>query len=102
MSNALSDDARIRRRLWFTVHVLVYCAVALLQVLIWPAQPLLLAAQSALLVTIIVHLYGLYASGFDTLIPQPIPMNGNPGESQRVTVKNDDLADSFWYRWHDV
>jgi hypothetical protein len=93
-------DPRIQRRLWFTLHVLLYCSVALAQVIVWPAHPLLLTAQSALLVTLSLHLYVLYCAALETNTPQPVPARVQPNEPQRV--ENRDLDENFWYRWHDV
>jgi hypothetical protein len=93
-------DVRIQRRLWFTLHVLLYCGVALAKVLSWPAHPLLLAMQSALLVTLSLHLYSIYTAGIQTPSTQPVPARIQPDASEPVDKVN--VSDDFWYRWHDV
>jgi hypothetical protein len=102
MSSTLSDDLRIRRQIWFTIHVLIYCGIALLQVMIWPGQPLLLLVKSALLLTLSLHVYDLYTGGLKSLASEPIPATIHSGEPQSVRVDHTDPEQDFWYRWHDV
>ena len=102
MSSTLSDDLRIRRQIWFTVHVLMYCSVAFLQVVIWPGQPALLMVKLALLMTLSLHVYDLYTAGLRSLASEPIPAKISSGEPQPVRVEHTDLEQDFWYRWHDV
>ncbi len=98
MSNYLANDPRIRRRLWFTLHVLLYSGLSL----VWSAHPLLLVAQSALLITLSLHLYGLYASGFASLIPAPIPVKVETQKPQPLQLQDEQREQEFWYQWHDV
>ena len=102
MSNIPIDDPRVRRRLWFTLHMLLFISVLLLQMLVYPVQPVLLVVHAALLVTLSLHLFSLMATELDTSTPEPVPLNVKPGAPQLVRVDNVEAEQNFWYHWHDV
>ena len=93
MHNYLLDDPRTQRRLWFSLHVLIYCVVAFL----WPIHHSLLVAHSVLLVTLSLHVYALYTRDVGNPAPELIPVKIESGE-----LHADVEAQSFWYQWHDV
>jgi hypothetical protein len=102
------DSGYMRRRLWFTAHVLLYTLFVLAQSALLPIDLLALALRSCLMLTILVHLYGMYSAGTRPLAlawcpaevrvqPQPLLPEGQL-QKARIPFDRHDL----WYRWHDV
>ena len=92
-----------QRRIWFSLHVIVYA----LSCLLVTVDPVLIALRSVLLATVVLHFHwlyivGLYEASLVAMTEQVYATVPLLPDGQRQVVSKADDGDDFWYRWHDL
>ena len=109
------EARRVRRRVWFTVHVVAYVLCSLGYGLVLAPDLRLLALNSLVLTTVFAHAAWLYMIGLVdssmldvtrslhvtlaeySLQPVPLLSDGEPRFMEPQADERD-----FWFRWHDL